>query len=471
MAKTVRIQPSAASASPAARAKAEALVGRVVSERLRLEHLIACSETGAVFRAEHVGMRLRVVVKILHPDAPEEDVARFEREAIAGAHVRHPNVASASDSGKLEDGSLYLVIEHVAGATLREVLDKGKVPVSRAVRIARQLAAALAAVHEQGIVHRQLEPRNVMLAGPLGDEVKLVDFGLAAIDLARFRGEAAVPESKQARALTAIGLVMGGGPYSPPEAALGTTFLDSRSDLYSLGVILYEMLAGRRPFAAEGPPELFAAQRENDAPPLPADAEIPFALEGVVARLLQRDASARFATAVDAGLALEAALPPSPSRAPPPEGEFAVRPVSAPRRDPPTPLGELVASLVDAATRAYRDVRAWADRAVESAGPAANKPMRLPVWGLVALASGVPLAFTIAWLVFRPTASRDAGRVDPRRGTGAGRCAAPGLDDHADPSSRAGAAARRRRAGRRRDPAGPRILRRARRRHLARSAP
>jgi serine/threonine-protein kinase len=402
VAKTIRIEPTETGASPQARAKAQALVGRVVSDRLRLEHLIACSDSGAIYRAEHVGMRLRVVVKIMHADAPPDDVARFEREAIAGAHVRHANVASASDSGKLDDGSLYLVIEHVAGATLREVLDKGKVPVARAVKIARQLAAALAAVHEQGIVHRQIEPRNVMLAGAQGDEVKLIDFGLASFDLARFKGDAAVPESKQARALTAVGLLVGAGPYSPPEAALGTTFLDARSDLYSLGVILYEMLAGRRPFGAEAPPELFAAQRAHEPRPLPADAEIPFALESVVGRLLQRDAAARFATATEVVEALDAALPPSPSRAPPPEGaEFAPRPASVAPHGDRTPLEELVASVVTAVTRLGRDARAWAATALQTAGPAAKKPMRLPAWVLVVLASGVPLAFTIAWLLFR----------------------------------------------------------------------
>jgi eukaryotic-like serine/threonine-protein kinase len=411
--KTIKIDPSEAGQRSPARVKAERLLGELVSGRYRFEHVIAASETGAVYRAEHVAMRLRVVVKILYPDAPADDAARFEREAIAGAHVRHQNVAGATDSGKLDDGSLYLVLEHVAGTTLRDVVGKGPLPLARAATIAKRLAAALAAVHEQGIVHRDVQPSNVMLAGPQGDDVKLVDFGLASVDLARLRGDAAPApppaSAKPEKALTAVGLVVGASAYSPPEAALGTTFLDARSDLYSFGVVVYEMLAGKRPFAAQGPPELFAQQRAGDPPALAPELGVPAALEAVVTRLLARDASARFQSATEVVEALDAALP-SPSRAPPPSAdEFVPR---APTTTPPPAkdgLGELRDAALDAVARGVDSVRSLVGRVARTAGPAAKKPLQLPTWMIVALASGVPLAFTIAWLVFRPAPASPVG--------------------------------------------------------------
>src|SRR5262249_18105875 len=164
----IRIEPPSASPPGVAEERAQALLESVISQRYRIEHLITASEIRAVYRAEHVAMRLRVVVKILHPDAPTDEIARFEREAIAGAQLPHANVGAATDFGKLEDGSHFLVTEHVAGATLREVLRKGSLPIARAISVARQLAAALSASHEQGVVHRDLQPGNVMLCGPTG---------------------------------------------------------------------------------------------------------------------------------------------------------------------------------------------------------------------------------------------------------------------------------------------------------------
>src|SRR5688500_11027426 len=141
------------------------MVGQVLSDRYRIHNVLAMGGMGAVFTGAHVHMRKRVAIKLLHPDTEGLPglVARFEREAIVGAHVEHPNVASARDFGRLKDGSYYLILEFVRGLTLRQLLHKGPLTPARAVRITRQLASALAAVHERGIVHRDLAPRNVMV--------------------------------------------------------------------------------------------------------------------------------------------------------------------------------------------------------------------------------------------------------------------------------------------------------------------
>src|SRR5215468_10363043 len=172
------------SPSPASTGAAS-LVGRVLSERYRIESVLGEGGMGAVYLAQHVLMRKRLAVKVLHPEMTRmpEMVARFEREAIAGAHIEHPNVAAATDFGKLDDGSHFLVLEFLEGEDLRSVIARGPVPVDRSLRIARQVALALRAAHELGIVHRDLKPENVMLLQKERelDVVKVLDFGIAKV--------------------------------------------------------------------------------------------------------------------------------------------------------------------------------------------------------------------------------------------------------------------------------------------------
>jgi serine/threonine-protein kinase len=375
--------------------RAHALLEQTISGRYRLEHVIATSEIGAVYRAEHVAMRLRVVVKILHPGAPEDAVARFEREAIAGAHVRHTNVAAATDFGKLEDGSHFLVIEHVAGTTLREVLQKGKLPLSRALSVARQLAAGLSAAHEQGVVHRDVQPGNVMLSGAGGDQVKLIDFGLAKVDLPADAGDDAGSTGgaggQRGKALTVLGARVGLGAYSAPEGARGLNALDARSDLYSLGMVLYEMLAGRRPFAAEAPDQLFAEQRRVDPPPLPLDLDVPASLEATVLRLMDRDPARRYASAQEAMEALVAAVPSAP-----PARSF------APRRRASPSAGHGAAEKIQGLARRALDLggRGADFLARRIAFTRRGKTLRVPVWALAVLLA-LPLVLTVAGLALR----------------------------------------------------------------------
>ncbi|KYF64357.1 serine/threonine-protein kinase, partial [Sorangium cellulosum] len=304
----------------AAKQRAASYLGRVISKRYRIDEVIAMGGMGAVYRGEHVHMHKRVAIKILHPDTERlpELVQRFEREAIAGAHIQHRNVATATDFGEAEDGSFFLVLEYVRGTTLHEIIRRGPMPAPRAALIARQLAAALDATHAMNIVHRDLKPRNVMVAEPQGDLVKLIDFGLAKVSVDQLRRSAAAPESMRMGMepesrpvrLTTAGVIFGTIAYLAPESALGMDFVDERADLYALGLIFYEMLAGKHPFLAKDPVELFNQQRSA---PVPAIAEhspgvaVPPAIEAVVRRLLEKQPRARFETAAELIAALDQA--------------------------------------------------------------------------------------------------------------------------------------------------------------------
>jgi serine/threonine-protein kinase len=289
---------------------AERLIGQIVSDRYRIVELIATGGMGSVYRGEHVHMLKDVAIKVLSPEAERlpELVERFRREAIAGAHIRHPNIASATDFGQLADGTYFLVLEYVRGTTLDLVIEKGPVSVERAVRIARQVASALAAAHEMGIVHRDLKSRNVMLVDGQDDLVKVIDFGLARVDMDQVSSLSA---PAQAPALTVVGELFGTVAYMAPESVLGMNAVDARSDLYALGVILYELLSGRRPFEADEPQEVFRQKRTLSPPPIPG---APAPLEAIVMRLLEKDPDKRFQTAADLGAALGSASPARASR-------------------------------------------------------------------------------------------------------------------------------------------------------------
>src|ERR1700689_4201775 len=144
---------------------AAALVGSTLSGRYLIERLIGEGGMGAVYQAEHPHMHKRLAVKVLHPEMSRmsEVVQRFEREAMAAAHIDHPNVAAATDFGKLDDGSFFLVLEYIEGQSLRDVIGRGRLEVGRAMHIMEQIAAALGRASVIGIVHRDLKPENVML--------------------------------------------------------------------------------------------------------------------------------------------------------------------------------------------------------------------------------------------------------------------------------------------------------------------
>ena len=276
----------------------ESLVGVTLSARYLIEKLIGEGGMGAVYQAQHTHMRKRVAVKVLHPEMSRmsEVVARFEREAMAAAHIDHPNVAAATDFGKLEDGSFFLVLEYVEGKSLREAIAEGRLELGRALHITRQIASALGRAHALGIVHRDLKPENVMLVTREGDTdfVKVLDFGIAKVPVGTI-GESKVP----GQALTQLGMVYGTPEYMAPEQALGQD-VDQRADLYALGVIAFEMLTGNRPFEHESKVTLLGMHVTAPIPSMRTkvpEANIPPEVEAIVTRLLAKEATARFADA------------------------------------------------------------------------------------------------------------------------------------------------------------------------------
>jgi len=283
------------------------LVGTVLAGRYRIERLLGSGGMGSVYRAEHVLMRKACAVKVLHREMTQvkEVVARFEREAVAAARIDHPNVAAATDFGQLENGSFYLVLEFIEGKSLSQLIaDAGALPEERALVITRQIADALAAAHSAGIVHRDLKPDNVMLIIKDGaaDFVKVLDFGIAKVKI-----EEPGPDQQ---ALTRLNTVMGTPEYMSPEQARGEP-VDHRADLYTAGIILYEMLAATSPFRHEEFVVVLTKKLTEDAPPLPA--QISASTRELVGRLLQRSPEDRLQSAADLVTHIDAILGYSPA--------------------------------------------------------------------------------------------------------------------------------------------------------------
>jgi serine/threonine protein kinase len=290
--------------SDTASAAPSSLIGLVVGGRYRVTSLIGSGGMGAVYRAEHTALKKTVALKVLNQEmaSHREAALRFEREAMVSAQIQHPNVVSATDSGRLPDGSLYLVLEYVPGKSLRELIDaEGVLPPARALYIGAQIAEALGAAHRAQVVHRDLKPGNVMLQSEDGhpEVVKVLDFGLARI---------AGAKDNPGEPLTRHGSVFGTPEYMSPEQARGEV-VDHRADLYALGVILFELLSGRQPFVA---PELVAVLIKHiQEPPPPLPAEIPTPIAEYVMALLDKDPSRRPGDARQVARALRRLAPPS----------------------------------------------------------------------------------------------------------------------------------------------------------------
>lgn len=279
-----------------------ALVGLLISDRYKIQKLLGMGAVGAVYLAEHAHMRKLMAIKVLHPEMSRlpEVVARFEREAMAAAHVDHPHVVSATDFGKLPDGSFFLALEFIEGKSLRQVIDEGgPIPAWRALRIAVQITQALSRAHALGIVHRDLKPENVMLVEREGDPdfVKVLDFGIAKVPIGELKE--GIPRDPASSVLTKAGMIYGTPEYMSPEQALGQD-VDSRADLYALGIMLFEMLTSKRPFNADTAVRLLGMHVTSPVPSMASAApQIAVApeLEKVVQKLLSKDASDRPADA------------------------------------------------------------------------------------------------------------------------------------------------------------------------------
>jgi tRNA A-37 threonylcarbamoyl transferase component Bud32/Tol biopolymer transport system component len=257
---------------------------------------------GEVYLARDERLGRKVALKLLPPQLArdEERRARFEQEARAASALNHPNVCAVYEVGETDDGRHFIAMEYVDGHTLRERLTRGPVPLKEALQIAVQTAEALAAAHEAGIVHRDVKPENLMLRKD--GYVKVLDFGLAKLAEQR----AASSALAHAAVRTSTGVVMGTVSYMSPEQARGER-VDHRSDIFSLGSILYEMVTGAAAFRRGSAVETMHAIIREDPPPMPeSGVTVPEGLEAIVAHCLEKEPSARFQSARDVCFALEA---------------------------------------------------------------------------------------------------------------------------------------------------------------------
>ena len=278
-------------------------IGQEIIGQFRIVQRIGKGGMGAVYKAEQPAMGRFVAVKILHRQlASRADlVTRFRREARAMSRLTHPNTARVFLYGQLDNGALYIVMEYLKGLNLHQITKRqGPMALDRAARILIQTCGALEEAHNVGIVHRDLKPENILLTeqGGMKDFAKVLDFGLAKVHDVDLHSSSP---------LTQDGMVFGTPEFMSPEQAKGKT-LDGRSDIYSLGVILYEMLTGKLPFDARNPTDYI--RHHIKSPPIPvtqrvSDLYFPPQLDDVFARALQKDRKDRFQTAVDLARALE----------------------------------------------------------------------------------------------------------------------------------------------------------------------
>ncbi|MCB9718627.1 MAG: serine/threonine protein kinase [Myxococcales bacterium] len=274
------------------------LTGKTIVGRYRVDALLGLGGMGAVFRGRHLGLERDVAIKVLHPDLTRdpEISKRFDREAHSASRLDHPNCLRVTDVGSSEDGLKFMVMDLLAGSELSELVGE-RLPPDRAVLLVLQILRGLEHAHEHGVIHRDIKPENVFVTRDHdGREVlKLVDFGIAKL----------VGGGADDR-MTKAGLIFGTPAYMSPEQAMGME-ADHRADLYSVGVILYEMLSGTPPFASDDPVKLVRMQVSKDPPALPDDVAPPLA--AITMRLLAKDRDERFQSATEAREALELVLP------------------------------------------------------------------------------------------------------------------------------------------------------------------
>jgi serine/threonine-protein kinase len=274
--------------------------GSVLQERYRIIERLALGAMGVVYRAERIPIGRPVAVKFLHVSyaSDRQFLQRFERETRVMSRLSHPNCVSVIDFGI--DDAPYVVMDFVTGRTLQSLIEDGPLEMNRAVHITRQILAGLAHAHEQGVVHRDIKSANVMLSDAVGagDHVRILDFGLAML------------HGAPAGDISHSFVVIGTPNYMSPEQA-NALKVDARSDLYSVGVVLFELLTARKPFTAATTFEVLRMHKEEPLPRLTAFCpELPgaAALQRVLERAMANDPDDRFASAIEFSAALEAVV-------------------------------------------------------------------------------------------------------------------------------------------------------------------
>jgi len=271
------------------------MVGEVLADRYELEELVGTGGMSSVFRAHDRLLDRKVALKVLHEQYTEDDeyVARFKHEARSVATLSHPNIVTVIDRGEHENRQ-FIVFEYVEGDNLKQLIQRrGPAPVSTALELAMQIARGLSFAHQQGLVHRDVKPQNVLLNGD--GQAKVTDFGIArSLDVKH--------------GMTQTGTVLGTSDYIAPEQAQGHR-VDEHTDVYSLGVVLYELLTNEVPFPGENFVAV-AMRHINEPPPSIRDkrADVPPRVEAAVQRAMAKDPHDRFQTMADFCRELEACL-------------------------------------------------------------------------------------------------------------------------------------------------------------------
>jgi eukaryotic-like serine/threonine-protein kinase len=271
-----------------------------------VQRLIGEGGMGAVYIAQHTVIGRKCAIKVLRREFSEDEglVSRFMNEARAAAAIGHPNIVDVVDVGNLPDGTPYMMMEFLVGEDLSKRLAKGRLPLETAIQIALQAASAIGAAHEKGIVHRDLKPENLYLVpdpiSPGYDRVKVLDFGIA-----KLRGDLTGGSVK-----TKTGSLLGTPQYMSPEQCRGIPDgIDHRSDIYSFGIILYEMMCGSPPFVSEGLGDILLMHLTQlpDAPSL-RNPELPDWMEKILLKALEKNSSDRFQSMAEFIAALESPM-------------------------------------------------------------------------------------------------------------------------------------------------------------------
>jgi eukaryotic-like serine/threonine-protein kinase len=280
--------------------EADPLLGTLVDDRYKVLEAMAAGSMGSVYRAEREPVGKIVAIKFLHSSFAKdrEFQDRFDRETRVMSKLAHPNCVSVVDFGVWEE-SPYIVMEFVAGTTLRDMIDKGPIEPTRALNLVRQIAAGLAHAHQRGIVHRDVKPANVMITEEIGtgEHVRILDFGLA-----RLRGGGS-------RDATQSNVVVGTPNYMAPEQTVGGGIIDARTDIYAVGVVLFEMIAGERPFQAEDTLALLGMHRAAPIPQLadrvPKGVVVPDGVQAIIDRAMAKSPADRYQSAIDLASAID----------------------------------------------------------------------------------------------------------------------------------------------------------------------
>ena len=281
---------------------ADSLVGTILEGRYEIQKVVADGGMGRVYLARHALLGRPFAIKVLHPElANNRDIAdRFLREARAASSIQSNHVVDISDFGSLSDGTSYFVMEYLEGKTLEAVLDeRGPLPAGMVRSIGIQVADGLRGAHEQNVVHRDLKPSNIVLVERPEHPhfCKILDFGIAKSPTSSSSGNTLV---------TMVGVMMGTPHYMAPEQIDGIK-VDGRSDVYALGIVMYEMVTGLPPFDAESVAQLLAQQKWTPPPPIHEtyeQADCPPELAAVILRCLEKDPDDRYQTAQELGTAL-----------------------------------------------------------------------------------------------------------------------------------------------------------------------